>query len=131
MHREHYLCPVFKKDHNEQPAFLFSIEHVLKEQADYLKECAGAIMDDLISNFPVFIMHKGEITWGENITGETNEDMEWQINLSTAEELIRRNIIELEKAKLFVAGFKNPRAYACILAIDKNEGAHFIFYPYP
>lgn len=127
----YYLCPVFSKEYNdnEQPAYLYSIEHNLKENGDYLKECSAAIMDDNITNFPVFVYHKGELTWGENITPEKN-GAEWQINLTTAEDLIRRNVIELEKAKLFVAGFKNPRKFACILALSKEEGAHFIFYPY-
>lgn len=123
---------MFTNEHNEngQPAYLYSIEHVLRENGSYLKECAAAIMDDNITNFPVFIFHKGEVVWGENITPE-GEQAEWQISLTTAEELIRKGVIELEKAKLFVAGFKNPRQYACILAVSKSEGAHFIFYPYP
>jgi hypothetical protein len=121
---------VFTNEHNEQPGYLYSIEHVLRENGTYLKECAGAVMDDLITNFPVFIFHKGEVAWGENVTPE-GEQAEWQINLTTAEELIRKGIIELEKAKLFVAGFKNPREFACVLAVTKSEGAHFIFYPYP
>jgi len=123
---------VFTNEHNdnEQPAYLYSIEHVLRENGAYLKDCAATIMDDNITNFPVFVFHKGEVTWGENITPE-GEQAEWQINLTTAEELIRKGIIELEKAKLFVAGFKNPREFACVLAVTKSEGAHFIFYPYP
>ena len=109
---------------------MYSIEHVLRENGAYLKECAAAVMDDNITNFPVFLFHKGELDWGEDITPE-GESAEWRIHLTTAEDLIRRGIIELEKAKLFVAGFKSPREYACVLALSKTEGVHFIFYPYP
>lgn len=126
---QHYLCCVFTNGHSEQPGYLYSIEHTLRENGSYLKECAAAVMDDNITNFPVFVFHKGEVTWGENITPAG--DAEWQIHLTTAEDLIRRGVIELEKAKLFVAGFKSPREFACVLAVAKSEGAHFIFYPYP
>lgn len=121
---------MFNNEHSEQPGYLYSIEHTLRENGGYLKECAAAVMNDNITNFPVFIFHKGEVAWGENITPE-GESAEWQIHLTTAEDLIRRGVIELEKAKLFVAGFKSPRDFACVLALSKTEGAHFIFYPYP
>ncbi len=113
----------------QKPAYLESIEFILKEHAAYMRECSAGVLDDNITNFPVFIVHKGEIAWGEDILSET-PGTEWKIHLSTAEELIRRGVIQLEKARLFVTGFKNPREFACILALSKEEGAHFIFYPY-
>lgn len=123
---------MFTTEHNDngQLAYLYSIEHALRENATHLKGCAETVMDDNITNFPVFVFHKGEVAWGEDITPE-EESAEWRIHITTAEELIRKQVIELEKAKLFVAGFKNPRQFACVLAVSKTEGAHFIFYPYP
>ncbi|MCG9910806.1 MAG: hypothetical protein MH137_05830 [Flavobacteriales bacterium] len=120
---------MFKEEEDDRPEYLFSVEQYLKSNASYLKECALAVLEDQVTNFPVFIFHKGEVTWGENITPDA-EDTEWFIHLSTAEELIKRGIIELEKAKLFVAGYKNPRQFACVLAVAKEQGVSFIFYPY-
>jgi hypothetical protein len=117
------------KEEDNRPEYLFSVEQCLKSNASYLKECALAVLEDEVTHFPVFIFHKGEVTWGENITPD-DEDAEWFVHLSTAEELIKRGIIELEKAKLFVAGYKNPRQFACVLAVAKEQGASFIFYPY-
>jgi hypothetical protein len=118
------------KEHNEKPAYLESISFLLREQGAYMRECSSEVLKNNISLFPVFLIHKGEITWGEDILPETG-DSEWKIHLSTAEELIKKGIIQLEKARVFVAGFKNPEEFACLLAISPNEGAHFIFYPYP
>ena len=118
------------KEHDEKPAYLESIRFLLREHGAYMRECSKDVLKNNISLFPVFLVHKGEITWGEEILSET-PDSEWKIHMSTAEELIRRGVIQLEKARVFVAGFKNPEAFACLLTISPDEGAHFIFYPYP
>ncbi|MBL0911209.1 MAG: hypothetical protein IBJ09_02465 [Bacteroidia bacterium] len=106
-------------------------EAVLQRTWSELQSCAAAILDDNISNFPVFILSRQPVALGENISDRfTEDDLDgYFITASTAEDLIKARIIEAEKAKMFVASYKSPRTHACVLAIG-DDGGGFIYFPY-
>lgn len=106
-------------------------EAILQRIWSELQSCAAAILDDNISNFPVFILSKQALALGENISERfTDDDLDgYQVTASTAEELIKARIIEAEKAKMFVASYKSPRTHACVLAIGEDGGG-FVYFPY-
>lgn len=115
----------------DKPAYLESLELIIPACNELLSESSEAIMDDGISDFPIFVFHKGGINLGQDISEHAPETAsEWYIAASTAEELIKTGIILPEKAKLFVAGYKNPKTHACILAVNEKGDSNFIFYPY-
>ena len=107
------------------------VESILQNTWSELQGVSAAILDDNISNFPIFVVCKTALPLGENISDRfTEDDLDgYQIMASTAEELIKVRIIEAEKAKMFVASYKSPRQYACVLMISENGGG-FVYYPF-
>lgn len=115
----------------ERPEFLDSLEEAAAVASDYLKVASEGIISDDISKFPVFVFHQGGIEFGEDITSEAStSETGWFVRATTAEELIKFGIIELEKAKLFIAGYKNPETHACILSVVPPNNIHLIYFPY-
>jgi hypothetical protein len=106
-------------------------EAILQRIWGELQSVSSTILDDGLSNFPIFILCKTPLALGENITEQLSEDDldGYQVMASTAEELIKAHIIEAEKAKVFVASYKNPRQFACVLMVSET-GSGFVYFPY-
>lgn len=106
-------------------------ESILQRIWSDLQMVSATILDDNISNFPIFVICKTPLALGENISDRLSEDDRdgFQIIASTAEELIKARIIEAEKAKMFVASYKSPRQFACVLMVS-DLGSGFVYFPY-
>lgn len=107
------------------------VESILQNTWSELQGVSAAILDDNISNFPIFVICKTALPLGENISDRFTEDDRdsFQIMATTAEELIKARIIEAEKAKMFVASYKSPRQFACVLMVSENGGG-FVYFPF-
>ncbi|NUM32158.1 MAG: hypothetical protein HUU47_07520 [Bacteroidetes bacterium] len=94
-----------------------------------IKEVSDEIIDEKISEFPIFIAHKSKIPFGEIILDHTELNTTWSISVSTLEEFMDKNIIENSKAGFFKANYKNPQEFICIFLIT-GISASFVFVPY-
>lgn len=106
------------------------LQEALKVASDAMKDAALGIVEDEISNFPIFIAHKEPVMLGEPLSTGIEKISDWKLRATTAEELLKIGVIEPDKAKIFVAGYKDFRTHACILAIFSAQDQSFIFYPY-
>lgn len=94
-----------------------------------IKEVALEILDNDISECPIFIAHQIEINLGQVIMDKNDYNRNWTISTTIIEELIQKKIISEDKVKGFKSIFKDPRKYICVFLIsDKSE--NFIFIPY-
>lgn len=109
---------------------LQQLQDALNAASEAMKEAALGIVEDDISNFPVFIAHKKPVMLGEPLSSGIEKISDWKLRATTAEELLKIGVIEPEKAKIFVAGYKNFRTHACVLTIFSPQNQSFIFYPY-
>ncbi len=112
------------------PEELQQLQDALNAASEAMKEAAQGIADDEISNFPVFIAHKEPVLLGEPLSTGIEKISDWKLRATTAEELLKIGVIEPEKAKIFVAGYKDFKTHACILAIFSAQNQSFIFFPY-
>jgi hypothetical protein len=114
----------------EMPDYLESLEKDLKLYKESIREASETIIQDGVSDYPVFIMHKVPVPIGELILNADELDTEWSVSATTAEDLIKAGIIQIEKAKQFIATYKPATEQMCLLVIPDYKRANFVFIPY-
>lgn len=109
---------------------LLSLRQDLKTVGNYLKSIAKEIIDNKVSNYPVFIVHKEEsISLGRVILQSETSRTFWSYNASLLEEFVKRDIVGKDKLDDFREVYKDPEMFACFFLLTP-EDMEFIFCPY-
>lgn len=108
---------------------LKSMEKDIRFYNDSIKEVAFEILDDKISDFPIFIAHQNIIELGEMILNKEDFDKDWSISAAILEEFIEKGLVLKEKAAEFKRVYKDPKKNICIFLVTE-ELANFVFIPY-
>ncbi len=106
-----------------------SLEQDLRFYNTAIKEVADEILDNNLSQYPIFIAHEVPISIGELILDKNDFNRTWSISAITMEEMVEAQVIEQEKQEAFKNIYKDPRAHICVFLISE-KGGNFIFYPY-
>lgn len=97
-----------------------------------LAEAADTVVNQEVSNYPVFLAYPGEEqTIGVGIpvfTAPTSRGQVWSIHITTLEELVTRQIMLQEKVDNFRQVYKNTPNSICFLIFTDGE-ARFGFVP--
>ncbi len=94
-----------------------------------LGDAAETILDNEVSKYPIFVVHKfDELELGIPLIQRTEYQRVWSLQASTLEELATKGLIEMEKVDQFRRVFKDPREYLCLFVL-MDTGAHFVFLP--
>lgn len=110
---------------------LESVQRDVRIYEDYLKKVADAVLDEHISEYPIFVVHREEhINLGRPIIFADQMEMDWSVNASLIEEFVKKRIINPIKVAEFKRVYKNPRQYVCLFVVIGDGEANFAFYPY-
>ena len=104
------------------------LEEELKPYIALMGKAADAILDQDISNYPIFVVHQHQVDMGILLLEKKPEGPKWSINASTLEELATKNIIEPSRVENFRKVYKDPEAHLCLFFLSEL-GANFIFIP--
>lgn len=101
------------------------LEREIEIYKPFLAYTADAILDQDVSEYPIFVLHKQGINVGipldtEHIKGNK------LINASSLEEFVTKRLVEASKVDDFKTIYKDPKAYLCLFVVE-DEGASFIF----
>ena len=111
---------------NEQVAT--QLQEELKIYTRLLAQTSQTVLDQDVSNYPIFVLSKLPIEIGISISkGLTGSD--WLINISTLEEFVAKRVIQSNKVDGFKDVYKDPRDFFCLFVHD-GEKAQFVFMPY-
>ncbi len=105
---------------------LFLIEKELKQYLPIVQEASTSILDNDISKYPIFVVHKEEIKVGINVIDKNKTTANWSIEASTLEEFVVKNLIHQSKVEEFRKTYKNPKDFVCFFLVSEM-GAQFIF----
>lgn len=108
---------------------LKSLESDLKLYSESIKEIAGEILNEGLSEYPIFVAHQHEVALGELILDKNELNTSWSIQASMLEEFVEKGVIHKDKKERFIKQYKNPNEFMCLLVVVP-EGANFVFYPY-
>ncbi len=96
--------------------------------AKMMAKAADVIKDQDVSSFPILVLSELPINIGINIVEKEKLNAPWNINASTLEELVARQVIATEKVEDFKLVYKNSDPDLCLLILSK-EDANFVFVP--
>jgi hypothetical protein len=98
-----------------------------------LRQAATTVIDEKVSNYPVFVAYAGEDV--ESIPGifilevPTNRQLIWTVNVTTLEELVAKQVIQRDKVDPFRKVYREKADEFCFLIIDE-AGGRFGFVPH-
>jgi hypothetical protein len=93
-----------------------------------MSQASDIIRDQDVSKYPIFVVHQNEVSVGIPIIEREKHDGNWNINASTLEEFVTKNIIFNEKVDEFITSYKDPELNLCVFTLSEL-GANFIFLP--
>ena len=102
------------------------LESELSVYKRVMRQAADTIIDENVSEYPVFVVHQQEVEIGIPIAVKGKVKGNWSINASTLEELISKNIINSEKIDSFKTIYKSPKTHLCCFVLSEL-GAQFLF----
>jgi len=109
-------------------ALLAQMEKELVAYNTVLSKAADTIMDENVSNYPIFVVHQQEIEIGIEIIKNPLPNMPWKVNATTLEEFVAKKLIYDRQLEEFKKVYKNPEHYLCLFVLSQL-GATFIFLP--
>ena len=107
---------------------LFLIEQDIKLINPVLCEISDRIINEGVSKYPIFILHKNAIDIGKVILDNSTDSKKWYINMSTLEEFAVKEIIRKTKIDEFRSTYKDPMTHLCVFVLSEL-GANFVFFP--
>ncbi len=116
----------------EQDDFSIILESLNNDIAlvgEQLKEIAQRVIDEGISDYPVFIASQEMVDIGKPIFDRDEVSVNWFFNASILEDFVRRDLVKRENLGRFQRTFGDPAEKACIFVITGMDG-QFVFVPY-
>lgn len=104
------------------------LEQELMQFTAILGKAADTVLDQDISNYPIFVAHKQDVEIGIPIIDRSKENSEWNIHISTLEEFVSRSLIDPTKIDDFRKVYKPPTEQLCFFVLSEF-GATFNFLP--
>lgn len=102
-----------------------NIKAELSPYFSIMGQASDTILDAEVSSYPIFIAATQEVPIGVLLMRADNG---WQVNASTLEELVARQVVAQDHVADFRMVYKDPRQYFCVFAV-KEEGSNFLFIP--
>ena len=100
----------------------------LADHLNALEKIAQAVVDQDISNYPIFIVNETTLTVGIDILEFDLEGKPFVVSVSTLEELATKQIVQMDKVNDFKIVYKKNKHTLCLL-IPEEKGGAFIFIP--
>ncbi len=104
------------------------LEEELRSYKKALGKASDIILDERVSNYPIFVLHKGTSQIGIPLIRREEIAGNWSVNASSLEEFAAKQLIRNDRIDDFRAAFKDPAEWLCLFVADEN-GANFIFMP--
>lgn len=112
----------------KKEVILKQIEREIRQYVPILSKAADSILDQEVSNYPIFIVHQGELELGIPVIDPKKVKSTWAINVSILEEFAAKQIIKTKNIDNFRQVFKKQQEQLCLFIISEI-GANFIFIP--
>jgi len=108
---------------------LDSLKEDIEFYNDSILEIASEILNNSISEYPIFVAHQHDVELGNVILDKSDFNRTWTINATIVEELLEKKIISNNKFESFKGIYKDPRKHICVFLISE-KGGNFVFIPY-
>ncbi|MBK8954006.1 MAG: hypothetical protein IPM34_00410 [Saprospiraceae bacterium] len=104
------------------------LEEDLKRYRKALNHALEIMLDQELTNYPIFILHQQELEMGVMLIEAGPDSGLWSVHASSLEEFSVKNIILEDKIADFQKVFNEHQGHFCLFVLSEL-GAQFIFYP--
>ncbi|MBP9208678.1 MAG: hypothetical protein KBF37_00020 [Saprospiraceae bacterium] len=104
------------------------LEEDLKRYRKALNGALDIMLDQEVTNYPIFILHQQELAMGVKLIDAGEGPGNWSVHASSLEEFSLKNLIEPDKIDAFRELYKQHDHHFCLFVLSEL-GAQFIFYP--
>jgi hypothetical protein len=104
------------------------LEDDLRRYRKALNQALDIMLDQEITNYPIFILHQQELDMGVPIIEANEKTGVWSVHASSLEEFALKGLIDPEKIPDFQKNYKDHTDSFCLFVLSEL-GAQFIFYP--
>lgn len=104
------------------------LEQELRIYIQPLSEAADTVVNENVSNYPIFIAHQSDTNIGIPIIDREKVVGNWSINLSSLEEFATKGLIVKDKLEEFKELYKSNDQQLCFFVLSEL-GATFNFLP--
>ncbi len=104
------------------------LEEEFRSYKKALSKAADTILDERVSNYPIFVAHKGDANLGIPLIKQEEVSGNWSINASSLEEFAAKKLIRNDRLDDFKAIYKDPEEWLCLFVLEESA-AHFVFLP--
>ena len=102
------------------------LEKELKPYLEVLEQAVDTILDQEVSDFPIMVVHKGEVEVGIPLVNRAKVAGDWSVNASTLEEFTVKNLITTDKINSFKSLYESHSDQICLFLLSEF-GANFVF----
>lgn len=107
---------------------LLILESELSQYTSVLSKASQIIIDEGVSNYPIFVAHQHEMNIGIPTLEKEKSGGNWNVNSSCLEEFVVKRIIYDDKVDSFRDDYKDPSNFICIFVLSEL-GAKFVYLP--
>ncbi len=100
----------------------------LKAHLELMSNTAQAVIDQDISNYPIFLSNETTPALGISILTFDFEGKQMVMNVTTLEELATKGVVDMEKVDDFKTVYRQNDHSFCLLALE-GTAPKFIFIP--
>ena len=104
------------------------LEKELDSYKSALSKAADTIVEQNVSNYPIFIVHQHSVDIGIQMVDKEKVVGNWSVNASSLEEFVTKQIVKEDKLKEFKSVFKSHPNELCLFVLSEL-GAEFVFLP--
>lgn len=104
------------------------LEQELKTYIEPLSKAADTVINESVSNYPIFVAHQSSTDIGIPIIDREKVAGNWSINLSSLEEFATKGLIVADKLDDFKALYQSNTKQLCFFVLSEL-GATFNFLP--
>ena len=114
----------------EKEAYLERFGDEINHYQALMKEAFDGVINEGVSNYPVFIFHQQEVTVGLPIADCMEIGGLWSVNISTLEEFYIKGVVMIEQVDEIKAKIKgNPPQYCCLVLAEGKGSLIFLARP--
>lgn len=104
------------------------LEEDLKRYRKALNNALEIMLDQELTNYPIFILHQQELEMGVSLIEAGPNTGVWSVHASSLEEFSVKNIILEDRITEFQKVYNEHTDHVCLFVLSEL-GAQFIFYP--
>ncbi len=108
---------------------LEELDEQLRDYKHSLRLLSMNMIDEGISNYPIYVLHENDIDLGKLLLPEDETFLGYSVNASHLEDFVHKGIVSMDAVEKFKKVYKDPKEFLCLF-YSLEENPRFVFIPF-